>query len=66
MMKASPAEKISALHEKGWTVTEISQELKMSADDVRAAITGNWDEDKKRQSVAEKVAGRLGKGYFNR
>lgn len=29
-------------------------------------MIGNWDEDQRKQSVAEKVAGRLGKGYFNR
>lgn len=58
--------RVMALLEKGSTMSEIAEELGITPDEVRSIVTGAWDEDKKRQSVAEKVAGRLGKDYFNR
>lgn len=62
-MKSSPAKKVLALHGKGWTVAEISHEVGMDAEEVRNVIIGKWEEDKRKSSVAEKVAGRLGKSH---
>ena len=56
--------KVISLHEKGLPMSEIAEELELDVDEVRAIVTGKWDEDKRKKSVEEKVAGRLGKGYF--
>lgn len=58
--------RVMALLEKGSTMSEIAEELGITSDEVRPIILGAWDEDKRKQSVAEKVAGRLGKDYFEK
>lgn len=58
--------RVMALHENGHPMSEIAEELAITPDEVRSIVLGTWDEDKRKRSVAEKVAGRLGKNYFNR
>lgn len=45
-------------------MSEIAEGLELDIDEVRAIVISNWDEDKRKRSVEEKVAGRFGKGYF--
>lgn len=58
--------RVMALHEKGSPMSEIAEELAITPEEVRSMVLGTWDEDKRKRSVAEKVAGRFGRGYFDK
>lgn len=65
MIVVTAVNQIMKLHNEGMAVGQIAESLSISEIEVRSTIAGQWNEDKKRQSVAEKVAGRLGKSVRN-
>lgn len=55
------AKEIMRLHECGYSVGQIAERLKVEPEEVRSAIAASWDADKKKELLANKVAGRRGR-----
>ena len=49
---------IMRLHERGYSVGQIAERLKVEPEEARSAIAASWDKDKKKDLLANKIAGR--------
>ena len=54
-MTSALDKEIYAMHEEGKTVTEIARSLVLEKNEVRAAITGIWLEDKKKKKQEKRL-----------
>ena len=52
------AKEVMKLHERGCLVGQIAEMLNVGPEEVRSAIAASWGKDKKKDSLAHKIAGR--------